>query len=63
MLLEKGLDWNYFNDPLLRNNITSVLQQVMFLKVNPSVVPRECYFIWRNTKVGTTKNKYGKEEM
>lgn len=62
MLLEKGLDWNYFNDPLLRNNITSVLQQVMFLKVNPSVVPRECYFIWRNTKVGTTKNKYGKEE-
>lgn len=52
LLLAKGLDWTYFNSPELRNNITSVLQQVIFLKVNPSVIPRECYFILRKTDVG-----------
>ena len=52
MLISKGRDWTYFNTPMLRNNIINVLQQVAFLRLNPSAIPKECYFKWRNTKVG-----------
>ena len=51
MLISKGRDWTYFNSPELRNNIINVLQQVAFLGLNPSATPRECFFIWRSTKV------------
>lgn len=46
ILQTEGLSWA----TLSRNNVESVLQQVAFLKVNPSAMPRECYFILRNRK-------------
>lgn len=52
MLISKGRDWTYFDRPVLRNNIINVLEQVAFLRLNPSAIPKECYFKWRNTKVG-----------
>ena len=51
MLIGKGRDWTYFNSPELRNNIINVLEQVAFLGLNPTATPRECFFIWRSTKV------------
>lgn len=48
LLRNNGLVWA----DLDRNNAENVLQQVAFLKLNPSATPRECYFILRNQKRG-----------
>lgn len=46
--------WNDFE----KNNVMGILNQVAFLELNPSAVPRECYFIIRNTKNQTTNEWY-----
>lgn len=56
ILKDNGLSW----DTMDRNNVVNVLQQVAFLKVNPSAMPRECYFILRNKKTGK-QDQYGKD--
>lgn len=63
LLKSGGLDWNYFSTPERRNNVVSVLQQVAYLKVNPSATPRECFFILRNKQVKDSKGvvSYEKE--
>lgn len=54
ILKDAGLTWNHLD----RKNVQNVLQQVAFLKVNPSAIPRECYFILRNKNLG--KDAQGK---
>lgn len=56
ILKDNGLSWEQMD----RNNVVNVLQQVAFLKVNPSATPRECYFILRNKKSGK-QDTYGKD--
>lgn len=62
VLSSQGLDWNHFNKSSdLRNNLISTIQQTVFLKVNPSATPRECFFQIRNKKIENGKDvKYEK---
>ena len=46
MLKAQGLVISNFDT----NNVVLVLQQVAFLRLNPSANPRECYFIVRKNK-------------
>lgn len=46
ILVAEGMNWN----ELTQNNVETVLRQVAYLKVNPSAMPRECYFILRGVR-------------
>lgn len=60
ILAQNGLTWNYFaSSPQLKNNVVNVLQQTAFLKLNPVAIPRECFYIIRNVKLGD--NTYQKQ--
>lgn len=48
LLNNEGLDINGMD----KNKITNILQTVAMLKLNTSAMPRECYIILRNVKVG-----------
>ena len=50
MITASQYSWNSFD----QNNVMTVLNQVAFLKLNPSATPRECYFIIRKNWNSTT---------
>lgn len=53
LIRNNGMTWGeVLADTDRRNNITSIVQQVVFLKLNPDAIPREVYFITRNVRVG-----------
>lgn len=54
LLTNEGIDINTMD----KSKITNILQTVAMLKLNASAMPRECYVILRNTKIG---DKWRKE--
>ena len=53
VLFDNGITWSeVINDEQRRNNIVSVVKQIVFLKLNPDAIPREVYFMVRNKRVG-----------
>ena len=54
MIRTSKYSWNDFS----KNNIESVFTKVAFFGLNAGAVPRECYFIIRNTQNPTTQEWY-----
>ena len=54
VLFDNDITWaEILNDDQRRNNVVSIVKQIVFLKLNPDAIPNEVYFITRNKKVGT----------
>jgi hypothetical protein len=51
VIRDVGLNWSHFDQAETRNNIISVLNQTVFLGLNPAATPREVYYIARRKKV------------